>query len=105
MILTDPMHREEEARWLGAVREIVLRELAGAPVQVYLFGSRARGTARRTSDVDVAVEGPVPAGVLSRLREALEDSNVPVRVDVIELRDADDAFRARVLREAVPWTS
>ncbi len=105
MTRTDPKLREEEARWLEAIRAIVFRELAGVSARVWLFGSRARGTARRTSDIDIAVDGPIPIGLLSHVREALEESNVPVRVDVIDLRDADAGFRARVLEEGVLWSS
>ena len=39
---------------LAETRRIVLRGLEGRPAR-YLFGSRATGTARRTSDIDVAV--------------------------------------------------
>ena len=46
--------------WL--MRAIVRRELAGLPVELYLFGSRATGTARVSSDLDIGVlpTGPVP---------------------------------------------
>jgi homoserine kinase len=40
---------------LRTVREIVLRALRPYRCDVYLFGSRARGTAGRASDIDVAV--------------------------------------------------
>ncbi len=73
---------------------------------IYLFGSRARGTAGRTSDIDVAVlpHEPVPAFVFSRVREAVEESTVPYLVEIIDLRDVDEAFRDRVVREGVLWT-
>ena len=99
------IHHDDEGRWLGAVREIVLRELAASSATVYLFGSRARGTARRGSDVDVAVDGASDLSIhtLSRLREVLEESTIPFRVDVVDLRDATPAFRERVLAEGIRW--
>lgn len=99
--------RERETRWLDSARRLVVAEFAGEPVDVYLFGSRARGTARATSDIDVALDGrtPLSKGRLSRLREALEESRVPLRVDLIDLADVDEAFRARVRAEGVRWSA
>lgn len=74
-------------RYLDAAREIVLEVLAGQPADVFLFGSWARGDPRRTSDIDIAVlpRGRLPPGLLSRVREALEESTIPYPVDVVDL--------------------
>jgi predicted nucleotidyltransferase len=91
---------------LERVRRVVLDALGDHPASVYLFGSWARGEPRPPSDIDVAIEAaaPVPAGLLARVREALEDSTVPYRVEVVDLADADAAFVERVRREGVPWS-
>jgi predicted nucleotidyltransferase len=92
-------------RYVEQVKEIVLRALAPYPASIYLFGSRARGDATPTSDVDVAVEphGELPVALLSELDEMLEESTVPYFVDVVDLRSADPAFRERVKGEGVAW--
>lgn len=46
---------------------------------------------------------PLPVAMLARLREALEESTIPYRVDVVDLSEADAAFRDRVHREGVVW--
>jgi hypothetical protein len=91
---------------LERVRAIVLDILRPYGGTAYLFGSWASGTRHRTSDIDVAIETPkpLPGGVLARLREALEESSVPYRVDVVDLADADPDFRERVRREGTRWT-
>ncbi len=91
---------------LAEVRRIVLAGLSGYAVDVYLFGSRARGTARRGSDVDVAIlpTAPLPPGLLARVRESLEESHVPYVVEVVDLSEASDALRRRVLEEGIRWT-
>ncbi len=96
----------DQRRYLDEVRRLAVRELAGG-AEVYLFGSFARGTARRGSDIDLAVlpRADAAQGALSRLREALEESWVPYRVDVVDLREADPAFRERVLKEGVRWSA
>lgn len=90
---------------LGRVRQTVIGGLGEHPARVYLFGSRATGTARRTSDIDVAVWPltELPVGTLALIREALEESTVPYTVDLVDLRDTDAAFRARVLAEGIVW--
>ena len=92
---------------LQQVRHIVTRGLAGHPARVWLFGSQARGQPRRTSDIDVAVLPlePLPPGLLSGIREALEESTVLPNVDLVDLTEAEPALREQVEREGVPWTS
>ena len=60
-------------RYLEQVKRIVLGHLQGRDVAVYLFGSHAAGTARRYSDVDVAIDArfPIPASVWAALSEGL----------------------------------
>jgi hypothetical protein len=77
-------------------------ERAGA-VAAYIFGSRARGTAKQDSDYDIAVLFNKPVTVMDEIRLAVEISDaigVPVdKVDVVALDIADDVLKARVLQE------
>jgi len=67
-----------------------------------VFGSRAEGTARRYSDIDLGLAGePLPFDRLARLTEALEESELPYRVDVVNLAETSREFRAVALRTAV----
>ena len=93
-------------KYIDQARAIVLAHTRGLPVEVYFFGSRATGKPRRDSDVDVAVDihGPVPTAFLSDLSEALEESSVPYRVDVVDLSAASEKFRARVKSEGIKWS-
>lgn len=89
------------------VRQIVLATLGPYPVRVFLFGSHATGRAAGASDIDVAVlpEGELPAGLISRIREELEESSVPYRVDLVDLSKTDKIFRRRVLKEGIEWNA
>jgi hypothetical protein len=97
---------EGDTAVLDRVRTLVTGTLHGRRASVYLFGSWATGRPHRASDIDVAVEAaePLGPGVLARLREALEESTIPYRVDVVDLADTDPTFRERVRREGVVWT-
>ena len=90
---------------LTLARDIANRMLAGTGAKAILFGSRARGDARKWSDIDLAIDSKneLPPEILSALREAFEDSNILLNVDVVDLRDASVEIRNAVLREGVPW--
>ena len=91
---------------LSEARRIVLRGLAGRSARVYLFGSWARGEASRVSDIDVAIlpMESLPVGLLTEMQEALDESISLYPVDLVDLTEVSDAFRARVLAEGVPWS-
>jgi predicted nucleotidyltransferase len=64
-------------RYLGEVRDVVLRSLGERAATVYLFV--ASGTQHRASDIDIAIDSatPLPRSLLASLREALGESCVP----------------------------
>jgi uncharacterized protein len=90
---------------LELARQVISSHLLGRNVCVRLFGSRARGDSRTWSDIDVAVQADpaLPAGVLSALREALEESSCLLHVDVVDWDDADAALRESIAREGIEW--
>lgn len=45
----------------------------------------------------------LPDGLLSEIREALEESTVAYPVDLVDLSEASSSFRERVMREGIPW--
>lgn len=90
---------------LAEVRRIVLSSLKGYSAKVYLFGSRATGQAGRASDIDVGVlaDEALPGELLAEIREALEESHVPYKVDLVDLSRTDSTFRARVQASGILW--
>ena len=69
---------------LATVKDILADHVPECEVRA--FGSRTTWTARDYSDLDLAVvgEGPVDWRTLGRLKEALEESDLPMRVDVLD---------------------
>ena len=92
---------------LDEVKRIVLQGLGPHPARVWLFGSRARGTGGRASDIDVGVLPlePLSAATLARIEEALESSLVLSPVELVDLSSVDPALRERVERQGIPWKS
>lgn len=63
--------------------------------RVWIFGSRARGTQRHESDIDLAVDAPgLDERGLSGLKWRIEGLELLYRIDVVWLQGAlDPAFR------------
>jgi predicted nucleotidyltransferase len=82
----------------------VLRDHLPPDTEVWAFGSRTTGEARRYSDLDLAVQGGtmLNADRLGRLRDALSESDLTIKVDVVDLRAVDPAFRRIIEDQMVP---
>jgi len=84
------------ARAWGALRE-------GLPetAVVWVFGSRATGTARRASDLDLAIDAgrPLTRKETGTLLDAFEESDLPYTVDVVDLHTVAPSFRAIIERD------
>ncbi len=67
------------------------------------FGSRATWNATDHSDLDLAVVGdePLPSRTLASLKEAFEESRLPMRVDVIDWNAITDGFREAIEPDTV----
>lgn len=70
---------------------------------VWAFGSRATGRrVRRFSDLDIVVGGEeLPFDQMAKLREALDESRLPFKVDVVQISTLTPEFRARIESEMV----
>ena len=51
--------------------------------QVKLFGSRAQGTSRDNSDIDMVVYGDISDSIIDRLGTLFNESLLPISVDII----------------------
>ncbi len=71
-------------------------------VQIYLFGSRARGDNSPFSDIDIGfLTDEEISEKLVLLREILEKSNFPYKVDLVDL--SSSSLKEVVLREGKRW--
>jgi len=72
-------------------------------VDLFLFGSRARGDYNRFSDIDLGIYEKKNVDLkISLLREILENSNSPFKVDIVVLNN-NDKFKDIVSKENVRW--
>jgi type I restriction enzyme S subunit len=68
---------------------------------VWAFGSRAKGSAKPYSDLDLAVITDVPLDLdaLGALKEAFSESDLPFRVDVVDWAATKQTFRDIIERD------
>jgi predicted nucleotidyltransferase len=83
--------------------EVVRRHLPDPAYRVFLFGSRADGTAHERSDIDIGIEGPqpVPQATLASIQEELEEAPTLYTIDVVDFRRVSEKFR-RVAQRRLP---
>jgi type I restriction enzyme S subunit len=86
--------------WAEVVR--VLREQV-PDLAVWAFGSRTRRTAKRFSDLDLALMTSEPLSLdrLAAINDAFATSDLPIFVDVVDWATANDDFRQRIAQDAV----
>ena len=53
------------------------------PYKFYAFGSRAKGTARKFSDLDLCYRAKIPRPVIYQIQEELEESDLPFIVELV----------------------
>jgi predicted nucleotidyltransferase len=73
--------------------KIITHILGKCPYQFYLFGSRAKGTAKRFSDVDLFYLKDIPIHMIHELEEEFEESDLPYKVDIINYHTCDTTFK------------
>ena len=90
----------EQPHW-ELVTRLLLQPVREAGGRVWIFGSRARGDYQQFSDLDVLVGGPVTPALISSIGEQLEESTLPIRVDLVLEPNLADAYRPGVLNERI----
>lgn len=90
--------------YIDRIRQMVLPVLADEKANIYLFGSWARGTARHGSDVAVEFLGVPNERKIADLREQLEESTIPYRVDIVDMSRAAESLREEIRKDGIRWS-
>jgi len=91
---------KESARAISAILKVHFPH-----AQIWLFGSRATGKNRPGSDIDIAIdEGtPIDFSRLAQARDALEESTIPYKVDLVDYTTVTTEFREEIKTKGVEW--
>lgn len=103
--MAQTLHTTDD-KYLNQMRELVLSETSSLDCTILLFGSRARGVHRRSSDIDIAFSGLSEQAftkIRDRLLAEIEESIIPHHVDLVNLDSAPSDFRSVAMKEVIVW--
>jgi type I restriction enzyme S subunit len=71
--------------------------------EVWAFGSRAKGTAKPFSDLDLVILGiqPLTLSTLAELADDFSESDLPFKVDIVDWATTGERFRKVIEAERV----
>lgn len=89
-----------QPRHLAMLRELLRRHLPHA--EVWAYGSRVNGDGHEASDLDLVVRQPADpkqeTPQLWEMKDALVESDLPVRVDVVDWAHIPASFHCEIER-------
>lgn len=86
------------------IASVVQKHLPQA--KIWCFGSRARGDHKNTSDLDLLIDNkglPIDLNTLGNIKEALTQSFLIYKVDIVDGQRISDDFKAKIKSELVPF--
>lgn len=77
------------------VKKIIYSFLNPKTDRVFIFGSQVAGKTRKFSDIDIGIKSSkaIPWWKLAAIDEALEESNLPYTVDVVDFNLVSEKFK------------
>lgn len=86
-----------EARHLEIIKNI-LKELIPT-AKVYVFGSRAKDSAKKYSDLDLAIDlnqGKLDLSIMAKLCSVFEQTTIPYKIDIVDLNNISSEFKNNI---------
>lgn len=85
------------------LKSLLFDPLKEKSAKLWVFGSRARGDHKPFSDVDVlySASTKLPLGFISEIKESLEESRLPIKVDLVSVEDLAESYRESVERDKI----
>ena len=83
-----------EDRHLNFIKETLKKYIPNSNAKFYIFGSRAKGTYKEYSDVDIAIDSSdLTSDIKSKLELEFENSTFPYEVDIVDLNNIKENFK------------
>ena len=82
------------------IKKAVLKYI-GSDYKIFIFGSRTSDHHGRFSDLDLGISGEksISGKQMVLLKEALENSPIPYKIDVVDFRGVSEEFRQVALQK------
>lgn len=69
--------------------------------KIKIFGSRAKGDFRSTSDLDICIISDIDRAKITETEERLEESDLLFTVDIIKYSDCAEEFQKHIVESGI----
>lgn len=92
-----------DRKTIEEIKRILFRHLDPQKHQAFIFGSRAMGSGKKFSDIDIGIISPekIGAELLGNIREESENSNLPYNIDIVDFNTVSERFRNFALKKII----
>jgi predicted nucleotidyltransferase len=85
-----------DAKYSKTIIDIILKYLDKDNLKIYVFGSRAKGTYRPKSDIDIAIDYKklkLDNSIKAKIKADFENSSIPFFIDLLDLNNMNPEFK------------
>ena len=95
-----------DIKTIDEIKKIVFSFLDPKTDRAFIYGSRATGGDRKFSDVDIGIvsKRKLDTITLSDIKEAFEESDIPLTVEVVDFHNVSDDFKRLALKKIIKLT-
>lgn len=87
---------------LKCLTQVLINPLKKLGIQIFAFGSRARGDQQKFSDIDILLENALTKKrEVSTLLEQIEDTNFPYKVDLVYKEELAESYADHVSNDLI----
>lgn len=81
--------------------KIIVAILTQYPYTFYVFGSRAKGTAKKYSDLDLCFKDQIPTRIIAEIEEKFIESDLPFTVELVDWNQCSADFKKLIAKDLV----
>lgn len=87
-----------EEKHLLFLKSTLKKYISDDNAKLYIFGSRAKGSHKEFSDIDIAIDThkKIPDDILLKIILEFEESTLPYEVDIVDLNSVSDNFKSLI---------
>lgn len=95
----------DDLNYFYLIKELILKNIDLERYAVFLFGSQVSKPITRKSDIDIGILGheKMPLSKICELKDLIDDSNFPLKVDIVDFYMASHEFKNIALKNIEIW--
>jgi len=88
---------------MHSITDILRKYIDPRKQTAFIFGSAATKKLRRSSDIDIGIEGEeLSPQTYFSIKSDLEESNLPYTVDIVQFSRVDERFKKIAKKDIIP---